>query len=242
VKFEKRYSKGLQYSAAYTWGHALAAAPTGPWALGNVSSPDARNMSAIYSSSPWDIRNNFVANAIYELPVGKGKAFGNNWSPVMQQVLGSWQINGILTLHTGHYTNLTTSQGVGYLGYNKGSNIIYASVAPGKDSNAAPAGGRNPNQWFDISNIVNPAPYAQGNLGNSTNVFPGARNVDLSLFKEFPFTERYKLTFRAEVFNMFNTPQFATMGTTLGVGNFGQLLTTVPGSNRRLQMGLRLEF
>jgi hypothetical protein len=50
------------------------------------------------------------------------------------------------------------------------------------------------------------------------------------------------MTLRGEVFNMSNTPQFATMGTTLGVGNFGQLLTTVAGSNRRIQMGLRFEF
>jgi hypothetical protein len=242
VKFEKRYSKGLQYSAAYTWGHTLAAAPTGPWGLGNVTSPDARNMGAIYASSPWDIRHNFVANAIFELPFGKGKRLASNWNPILRQVLGNWQVNGILTLHTGHYTNLTTSQGVGYFGYSRGANVIYPSAAPGRTSDAAPPGGRTPDQWFNTSNIVNPAPYTQGNLGNSTNEFPGVRNLDFSVFKEFPFTERYKMILRGEVFNMSNTPQFATMGTTLGVGNFGQLLTTVAGSNRRIQLGLRLEF
>lgn len=242
VKLEKRYSQGLQYAIAYTWGHALAAAPTGPWGLGNVTSPDARNMGAIYGSSPWDIRHNFVVNAIYELPIGKGKAFGNNWNPVIQQILGNWQTNGILTLHTGHYTNLTTSQGVGYFGYARGASVIYASAGQGKNSDSAPPGGRTPDQWFNTSNIVNPAPYTQGNLGNSTNEFPGVANLDFSLFKEFPLTERFKVTLRGEVFNMFNTPQFATMGTTLGVGNFGQLLTTVAGSNRRIQLGLRVEF
>jgi Carboxypeptidase regulatory-like domain/TonB dependent receptor len=242
VSFQKRYTKGLQMTSAYTWGHSLAAAPTGPWGLGNVTSPDARNMGAIYSSSPWDIRHNWVTSGIYELPFGKGKIIGSNWNTLLQDTLGNWQINGILTLHTGHYFALTTSQGVGYLGYNKGANVIYASEVPGKDSNAAPAGGRTPNQWFDTSNIAAPIPYVQGNLGNSTNTYPGVVNIDLSVFKDIPMTERFKLTIRAEVFNLTNTPQFASIGSTQGVGNFGQLLTTVPASNRRSQLGLRISF
>jgi len=66
--------------------------------------------------------------------------------------------------------------------------------------------------------------------------------MDLSVFKDIPMTERFKLTIRAEVFNLTNTPQFASIGSTQGVGNFGQLLTTVPASNRRAQLGLRLSF
>jgi hypothetical protein len=242
VKYEKRYSAGLQFTAAYTYGHVLSDAPTGPWALGNVTSPDARNWSAAYSNAPWDIRHNFVLNSLYELPFGKGKTFGSNWNPALGAVLGNWQMNGILTLHTGHYFTLNTLQGVGYFGYQAGGSFIHPSVAPGTSSNAAPSGGSTPNEWFNTSNIVAPAPFTQGNIGNNTNEMPGVENLDLGIFKEFLFTERYKLTFRAELFNLTNTPNFASIGSTQGVGSFGQLLTTVAGSNRRGQLGLRLVF
>ncbi len=242
AKLEKRVSKGLQFTAAYTWGHALAAAPTGSYAQGNVAAPNATDMNSIYASSPWDIRQNFVASAIYDLPFGKGKTFGNNWNGALNGILGGWQINGLYTAHTGHVVTLNTSLGVGYLGYYHGSSYYYASVVPGASANAAPPGGRTPNEWFNVSNIVAPAPYTQGNLNNATNTLPDILNLDFSLFKEFPFRERYKIIFRGEVFNLTNTPEFASMGTTLGVGGFGSLLTTNLGSQRRFQLGLKLTF
>jgi hypothetical protein len=242
VKYEKRYSAGLQFVGAYTYGHVLSDAPTGPWALGNQTSPSARDWSAAYSNAAWDIRHNFVLDAIYELPFGKGKMFGSNWNPVLGAVLGNWQVNGILTLHTGHYFTLNTLNGTGYLGYAYGASYIHPSVMPGTSSNAAPPGGSTPNEWFNTSNILTPAPYTQGNIGNNTNEMPGVENLDLGLFKEFVFTERFKLTFRAELFNVTNTPDFASIGSTQGTGSFGQLLTTVAGSNRRGQLGLRLVF
>ncbi len=239
AKFEKRYAAGLQFQAIYTYGHVLSDAPTGPWALGNIGTPNAASMGAAYANAPWDIRHNFVANANYELPFGKGKAFGANWNSITSALLGNWQMNGLLTLHTGHYFTVTTNEGVGYLGYRSGANSYYASVLPNTSSNAAPPGGRNPNEWFNTANYAVPTPYVQGNLGNATNTYPGVANLDFSLFKIFPITERFKLTFRGEVFNIFNTPNFASIGSTQGVGNFGQLLTTIPGSNRRMQLGLQ---
>jgi hypothetical protein len=244
VKVEKRYSKGLQYTVTYTWGHTLAS--TSPWviALGGQASPDPRNMSLVYSNASWDIRHNFVASANYELPIGKGRTVGNNWNPVVQRILGNWQVNGILTLHTGTPFTLASLAGVGYLGYQRDGSYIYPSVLPGKDPNAAPPGGRTPAQWFDTSNIVPTAPYTEGNIGNTTNYGPGAKNLDFSLFKDIPFTERYKLTIRAEVFNIFNTPQFSvqTIGLTQGQGNFGQISNTVAQSERRMQIGMRFSF
>jgi len=242
AKFEKRYSKGLQFQAIYTYGHVLSDAPTGPWGLGNIGAPNAASMGSAYSNAPWDIRHNFIANFNYELPFGKGKAFGSNWNSVTSAVLGDWQMNGILTLHTGHFFTVTTNQGTGYLGYYHGAPQYYASVASGHSSNAAPSTGRNPNEWFNTSDYAVPTPYVQGNLGNATNTYPSVENLDFSLFKYFPIRERYRFTFRAEVFNIFNTPNFASIGSTQGVGNFGQLLTTVPGSNRRMQLGLQFAF
>jgi Carboxypeptidase regulatory-like domain len=242
VKYERRYSKGLQFQAVYTYGHVLSDAPTGAWGEGNIGAPNAGSFGSAYANAPWDIRQNFVANANYELPFGKGKAFGSNWNSATNAILGNWQMNGILTLHTGHFFTVTTTEGVGYLGYYHGAPQYYASVLPGDASNGAPPTGRTPGEWFNTANYAVPTPYVQGNLGNSTNTYPGVEDLDLSLFKFFPIGERYRFTFRAEAFNLFNTPNFSTIGSTQGVGNFGQLLTTVAGSNRRLQLGLQFAF
>jgi hypothetical protein len=244
VKLEKRYSKGLQYTATYTWSHALAS--TSPWVigLGGQASPNPENMSLVYSSAAWDIRHNFVASVTYELPVGKGKMLGSNWNPVLQRTLGNWQVNGLLTLHTGQPFTLASLNGIGYLGYQRDGSYIYPSVLPGQNPNAAPPGGRTPSEWFNTSNIVATAPYTEGNLGNATNIGPPARNLDFSLFKEIPITERYKLTIRGEVFNLLNTPQFSvqTIGLTQGSGSFGQIANTVAQSERRIQIGMKFVF
>jgi hypothetical protein len=242
AKYERRYTAGLQFQAIYTYGHVLSDAPTGPWALGNIASPNAASMGAAYANAPWDIRHNFIASANYELPFGKGKKFGSNWNSATSAILGNWQVNGLLTLHTGHFFTVNTNEGVGYLGYYHGSSYYYPTVLPGTSSTSCPSQGCNPNEWFNTSNFATPTPYVQGDVGNARNTYPGVRNLDFSLFKTLPITERFKLTFRGEAFNIFNHPNFASIGSTQGVGNFGQLLTTVPGSNRRLQLGLQLAF
>jgi len=244
VKVDKRYSKGLQYTIAYTWGHALGS--TSPWVigLGGQASSDPRDMSQVYASAAWDYRQNFVASATYELPFGKGQKFGNQWNPVLERILGSWQMNGILTLHTGTPFTLSSLSGVGYLGYSRDTSYIYPTVLPGQNPNAAPPGGRTPAEWFNTSNIVATAPYTQGNLRNGSNVGPSFHNLDFSLFKEVRLTERFTATIRGEVFNIFNTPQFSvqTIGSSQGSGNFGQISNTVAQSERRMQLGMKLRF
>ena len=82
----------------------------------------------------------------------------------------------------------------------------------------------------------------QGNLGLQTNNAPPTRTVDFSLFKDFNFTERWKLQFRAESFNLANTPQFGTPDNTLGDAKFGQVTSSQTGTERHIQFALRLQF
>ena len=83
---------------------------------------------------------------------------------------------------------------------------------------------------------------SEGNLGLQTNNAPPTRNLDLSLFKDFPFTERWRLQFRAESFNLANTPQFGTPDNNIGDAKFGQVTGTQTGSERHIQFSLRLQF
>jgi hypothetical protein len=117
----------------------------------------------------------------------------------------------------------------------------------GTDPNAAPANGRNPDQWFNTANLllpqqVVPSGLTQGNLGLQTNYGPPTRALDFSLFKDFAFTERIGLQFRAEGTNIANTPQFGVPDNNRQDSNFGQVTSTSAGSERHIQFALRLHF
>jgi hypothetical protein len=238
VKFEKRMSNGLQFINSYTYGHALANSNTPLSGSSGLYTIDQTNFNTSYTNASWDIRHNFTSGFNYDIPFGKGKSFGANLNRPMNTLLGNWQMNGILTLHTGQpYTvraQTSSCQGV-WQGCSP-------NLVTGTDPNAAPANGRNPGEWFNIANFTAPAPLTGGNLGLQTNYGPPVRTLDFSIFKNFAFTERFALQFRAEGTNVANTPQFALPDYTLGDANFGKVTSTNTGSERHIQFSLRLQF
>ncbi len=236
AKLEKRFSKGLQFVAAYSWSHALADSATPLSGSTGLGTPDPRNFASEYSSASWDIRHNFTFGFNYDIPFGRGKAYGGGMNRVFDAVVGNWHTNGILTLRTGvPYT----------LRYN-GCTGIWGACRPdlvaGANAQAAPSGGRTPSEWFNTANVTAPAPLTGGNLGLQSQTAPPTRTMDFSLFKDFPFTERVRLQFRAESYNLANTPQFGTPDNNLQDANFGRVTSTAPASERHVQFALRLQF
>jgi hypothetical protein len=148
--------------------------------------------------------------------------------------LGNWQLNGILTLHTGQPFTVSGS----------GCQGVWAGCFPTVtgDPNAAPSGGRTPSEWFNIANFSAPAPLSEGTIGDNRNYGPPLRNLDLSIFKDFPFTERFRLQFRTEVFNLTNTPQFSFPDSGLADSNFGKITSTLSGTERHIQFSLKFLF
>ncbi len=101
ASLRKRLSSGLQFQAAYTYGHALANSGTtlaGSQNLGNI---DPTDYNKSYTNASWDIRHNFTTAFNYEIPFGRGKQYGADLNKVVQSLVGNWQVNGILTLRTG---------------------------------------------------------------------------------------------------------------------------------------------
>jgi hypothetical protein len=239
AKLEKRLSQGLQFITAYTFGHALANTGTTLSGSDGFFIPNPRDYSSGYSNAAWDIRHNFTSSINYDLPFGKGKAYGSNLNPVVNSVLGNWRANAILTLRTGVPYTLRSNGCQGIWG--GGSNCRPDAVS-GKDPNGEPTGGRSPDLWFDTSAVAAPAPLTGGNLGLQSNYGPPARNLDFSLFKDIRITERFGLQFRTETFNIANTPQFRTPDRNRQDNNFGQVTQTTDGSERHIQFSLRLQF
>ncbi len=228
AKLDKRFSSGVQFLAAYTWGHALT----------DVGSPLSEgpgrrqvHISEEYATASFDVRHRFVLSGLWELPVGK------SLTGVARTIASDWQVNGILTLQTGNYMTFTSSRGVCSC-----SDQVRPDVVPGKDPNAAPSGRRTPEQWFDTSALQNPAVGTYGNLGNYSNIGPPIQTLDLSLFKDFRINERYRFQLRAETFNLTNTPQFDRPARTHGNSDFGVITATRALTNRQWQMALRFMF
>ncbi|MGH9581649.1 MAG: carboxypeptidase regulatory-like domain-containing protein, partial [Bryobacteraceae bacterium] len=233
----KRLSSGLQMQVAYTYGHSLADSGTTLSGSAGLYLPDPTNQMSEYSSSSWDIRHNFTAAINYEIPFGRGKQYGSSMNKAVQTLLGNWQLNGILSLRTGVPYTLRANgcQDVG--GGGCSPNIISGSTY-----DKSPSGGRTPSEYFDTSIYGPPGPLSLGNTGLQSMTGPPTRNLDFSVFKDFDFTERWKLEFRGEAFNLTNTPQFNTPDNNLQDANFGKITGTAAGSSRTLQFALRVMF
>jgi Carboxypeptidase regulatory-like domain/TonB-dependent Receptor Plug Domain len=254
VKLEKRYSGGLQFLTSYVWSHALANSGTPLSGATNLGLPDPTNFASEYSSASWDIRHSFTTAFVYDIPFGRGKRFGSNLNRAVDMVAGGWHTNGILTLRTGQPFTINGANCVGQ--WNK----CLPDLVPGGNPMKTPSGGSTPGtngQWFDISAFTVAAPLTGGNLGLQSNTGPPTRTLDFSIFKDFAFTERFKLQFRAEAFNIANTPQFSTPDASLGdakitptngaspvTGNglFGKVTGANVGTERHIQFSLRLQF
>ena len=245
AKLTKRYSGGLSFQGSYTYGKSIDNGPA-PFNLGkgitNHNQPqNPFDLNSERAVSDNDITHNFVFNAVYELPFGKGKRYFGTWSGVTQNVLGGWQINGIFNANTGLPVNVIVN------GDDRKGN---AGLRPNliKDP-TLPRDERTLNRYFDTSAFCKPDPTtcppdnADG-LGDSPRNLlrgPGFVNTDFSLFKEFSFAETRKLQFRFEFFNLFNTPHFGNpAGDLSAVGSFGKIQSATGA--REIQFALKFLF
>ncbi|MBS1876088.1 MAG: carboxypeptidase regulatory-like domain-containing protein [Acidobacteria bacterium] len=235
TKFEKRYSQGLQILTSYTYGNAKANTGTTLSGSTGFGIPNPRDYASGYSQAAWDVRHNFTTSFNYEIPFGKGKKYGGNMNTVANAVAGNWQLNGILTLHTGSPYTLRWN----------GCQGVWNACRPdlsGGSADKAPSSGRSPDLWFDTTVAVKAAALTGGNFPLQAMTAPPARTLDFSIFKDFAFTERYRVQFRMEATNFANTPQFTTPDNNLQDAKFGQITSTNSGSERHIQFQLRVQF
>jgi hypothetical protein len=114
-------------------------------------------------------------------------------------------------------------------------------------SGELPSGTRTIDRWFDASAFVAPAQYVFGNAGRNILYGPGTKQVDLSLFKNFVFSEGRRLEFRAEAFNVSNTPQFNNPNSSIGFAGVARITTAgsptvYQRTSRQVQLALKMYF
>jgi hypothetical protein len=261
ARFEKRFSRGLQFEASYTWAHSLDIASNanlGP-TQNNSDFRDFRIPQQEYGNSDFDVRNRFIINSIYELPFGHGKRFLGNASGVAEQVVGGWQIANIISISSGNWYTVLDANGNfanadgGAGGVSQRPDTVGDPTRPGQVAAnpgcIAPTKLHTPAAWFNTCAFVDPALGSFGNTGRNTIEAPGYRNWDFSLFKHFQTTERTELEFRAEFFNILNHtnflfansgPQNGNNATILGTSQFGSLTAARPP--RQVQFALKFSF
>ena len=261
ARFEKRFSKGLQFQASYTWGHSLDIASNanlGP-TQNNSDFRDFRKPGQEYGNSDFDVRNRFVINGIYELPFGHGKKFLGDASGWANQVVGGWQVASILALSSGNWYTVLDSQG-NFANADGGAGGVSQRPDQVGDPNKAgpvalnpgcqaPSKIRTPTAWFNTCAFVNPAQGSFGDVGRNTIVGPGYTSWDFSIFKIFHTSETTSLEFRSEFFNLPNHtnflfaasgPQNGNNATNLGTPQYGSL--TAARAPRQIQFALKFSF
>jgi hypothetical protein len=225
---QRRFANGFSLGAAYTWSKSLSVQDDQG---GFVIVADIRRN---YGPTSFDRRHMLVINHIYELPFGAEKRYLK--SGAGRWLLGGWQLNGILRAVSGAPFNITADAGL----CNCPGNGQFADVVGSYQK----LGGVGPGQrYFDTTAFVAPGPNRFGNAGRNIGRGPVLPNYDFSVFRTLDVREGWKLEFRAELYNLTNTPQFANPVGNVNAGNFGQITGTFNGAGEReVQLALRLRF
>ncbi|MBI3683163.1 MAG: TonB-dependent receptor, partial [Acidobacteria bacterium] len=236
ASLEKRFSSGLGFLTAYTLSHSIDTVANAFGGADNGPIPqDRRCRRCDRGNSGFDMRHRLTHSMNYSVPFGKGRKwnFGSKFADV---ALGGWDTNLIFTSQTGMPFTPVLGTSVSNAGGSRPDRL-------GKGTLDNP----DPARWFDTSfNAPGsawgvPQQFTFGNSARNVLYGPGRVNFDWSLFKDFSWSERWHLQFRAELFNLFNTPQFDLPNASVGTPAAGRI-TTIVGNPRQVQLGLRFAF
>jgi hypothetical protein len=242
VKLEKRFSKGGTVLASYTRSKLIsdleqqAAFTSG---VGAYIVQDYNNLRGERSLAAYDIPQNLIVSYVYDLPLGKGRAFLGTLPGPLDKLVSGWGVNGITTFQAGApltmavATNNTNSYG----------GTPRPNVTAGCQKSISGAAQSRVNAWFNTGCFTAPPSFS---FGSESRTDPnlraaGVANWDFAAVKDTKILERFSLQFRAEIFNTFNRVQFSPPNTTVGSSTYG--FVTAQANNPRLaQLALRLKF
>jgi Carboxypeptidase regulatory-like domain len=239
AKLEQRLSRGLSYLVSYTHSKLIDTASsvfdasilTGP--IANFPVADSFNLRRERDSSTGDIPNVFVASSTWELPVGRGHSL--NPSGAWGALAHGWQITGIVQLQSGmpfaitQITNFNAFAGFGV----QRPNVVASPNLPSDQ--------RSPAKWFNTAAFQAAPQFTLGNASRNPVRGPDYRDADIAFIKHTGLRERVDLEFRAEIFNLTNTPAFGQPNGVVGSTAFGTITATATDP-RVIQFGLKVNY
>ncbi|MGH9632529.1 MAG: hypothetical protein ACRD7E_29845, partial [Bryobacteraceae bacterium] len=231
AKVEKRFSRGFSLLGSYAWQKSIDLNSQ----FGGSSPQDIRNISNDLGPSEFDQTHISNISYVWQLP------FGSDWAALPRALFGGWQTTGILTMETGRPFNMTLpfdNANVGARGNFQRPNLVGDPFPSGWEKTYGPGG-----LYFDPAAFDAPPQYTFGNLGRNALRGPGFINLDFGLFKNFNFSERYRLQIRGEAFNLLNNSNFGNPGGSFGTPNFGRITgMSATAIQRQIQLGAKLYF
>jgi Carboxypeptidase regulatory-like domain/TonB dependent receptor len=240
VSLQKRLSSGLEFQFNYTWSKCLtdSIGYYGGYGQGGGNYyywQNAYNAHSYYGPCYYDVPHAFNGFVTYDIPFGRGRTFGRNMNKVVNAVVGDWQINSIVSFHSGFPFTISANDVSGTGSFGPLANCNASPVVFGKRN--SPQGGY---QWWDPS----PSIFSQPTSGFGTCGVGVVRGVplhtaDLSVSKLFSVTEHQNVEFRAEAINFTNTPILNAPNSSLGP-NLG-LVNSSQGA-REIQFALKYNF
>jgi hypothetical protein len=233
----KRLSAGLEYQVSYTFSKGMSDA-IGYYGEGGQAASQSAYWQNLYDQKgEWgptyfDATHIFNAHYTYELPFGRGKAFGNGWHPVLNGILGGWNTGGILNLRSGFPLTIQSTDRSGTRSRGARADRIGEGEGPKQV-------GRG-NTWLDKAAFKEPVSGTLGNSGVGVVRGPGWKTFSLTLSKFFPIRERHRIEVRGEFFNLTNTPQFGVPNRSVSAATFGEI--TGAQGERNVQLALKYSF
>ncbi len=261
VRFEKRSSNGWSMLNSYTFQHTIGQATESETPNADGEPQDTYNMRAERGDITPDFRHQFTSAWSYELPFGPGRRYLQDPGR-LRLLTGGWQLNGIISLYSGQaftpylsFDPTNTGSG-GPRPDLVGHPYDFSNAAVGFDggNNGGPTAGcansthQNLNCWYNPTAFAF-APLAPGQtfatmFGNATRGSlrgPAFYNTDFSVFKDFKIKEKGQIQLRGEIFNLFNTPQFALPNNLVDTPTAGQITSTLHES-RQIQVSVNFSF
>lgn len=267
IKAETKSARhGLYALLGYTWSRTFdSGMPDGLGSNpGALYWPLPGTQKLDWGLSQLNLNDVFTASVLYDLPFGKGKAYGNNWNGATNAILGNWQINVIERAESGFPLFVVDSGDESGIFFMYNGLVIQRPNEVGDPNKPGPVaanpGCTAPAQIHTLANWFNPCAFMAapaGELGTAPRApvyGPRFVNTDFSLVKEFPFSfrEGMNLEFRAEFFNLFNHPHFFLPGiagtgeqdinTPSSFGVISQTINQTVNDARSIQFALKLRF
>ncbi|MGH9396341.1 MAG: TonB-dependent receptor domain-containing protein [Terriglobia bacterium] len=228
----RKTSKGLAFLVSYTYSKMIDFGSDGWFGVEGTSIQDPYNLKMDKSVAGYDLTHILSTSWTYQLPFGKGERFrtGNR---ILDAIIGPWQTNGILSLQTGAPYFVGANSGIPNTGnVFERADFTGTPVTPSNQSIS---------EWINPAAFKNPAPFTFGNEGRNVLRRDWYRNMDLSLFRDFPLTESKKLEFRMETFNTPNWVVWGGPNTSIGDPNFG-VINRIGNSPRVIQFAMKFYF
>lgn len=237
IALNRRMTAGLLLKAAYTYSHAIDMTAYSDWT--EVMWPSNLAWGRNRANADFNIPHNLQFAYVYELPFGEGKKWATDGAS--RKILGGWQMNGIFSSFKGQQFTVFASDASLDM---PGNAQTPDQVGPIRYTGCI---GSEPGcTFFDTSSFQPVTGVRFGTVGRNTMRGPGVVNMDLSLYRTFKLTEKFNLQFRAECFNLSNTPHFAFPDTDANSDTFGQITETDTdwglGRSREFRFGFRLGF